>query len=87
MHHTTIGAKGVGDDLGVPTIGDHVYVGANAVVIGTIHVGDGAVIGAGSVVLRDVPPGSVVAGNPARIIRELPAAAADPRERPMPTAT
>ena len=43
-------------------------VGANAVIIGAIKIGDGAVIGAGAVVVKDVPPGAVVAGNPARVI-------------------
>jgi putative colanic acid biosynthesis acetyltransferase WcaB len=45
-----------------------VDVGANAVIIGAIRIGDGAVIGAGAVVVKDVPPGAVVAGNPAQVI-------------------
>lgn len=52
-----------------PVIEDDVIIYPNAVVIGPIRVGEGAVIGAGSVVLRDVPPGAVVAGNPARILK------------------
>ena len=49
---------------------DDVLIGANAVVVEGVHIGKGAVIGAGSIVLNDVPAGAVVAGNPAKIIRE-----------------
>lgn len=51
-----------------PVLEDLVVVGANAVIIGGLTVGAGAQIGAGAVVTRDVPPGAVVVGNPARII-------------------
>lgn len=50
------------------TIGDHVFVGANAVILMGTTIGDRAVIGAGAVVTRDVPPDTAVAGVPARII-------------------
>lgn len=56
-------------DTRVPVIGNRVYIGAGAVVIGEITIGDDAVIGANSVVIRDVPAGAVVAGVPARLIR------------------
>jgi len=46
-------------------------IGTGAVLLGGITIGEGAVVGAGSVVTRDVPAGSVVAGNPARVIREI----------------
>lgn len=53
------------------TIGRNVWIGGGAIVLGGVSVGDNAVIGAGAVVVRDVPADVVVAGNPARVIREL----------------
>jgi acetyltransferase-like isoleucine patch superfamily enzyme len=55
---------------GAIRIGRDVWIGANAVVLAGVSVGDGAVIGAGAVVTRDVPPGAVVAGVPARVVRQ-----------------
>lgn len=52
-------------------IEDDVVIGANAVVIEGVTVGKGAVIAAGSVVLSDVPPNTLVAGMPARVIKEI----------------
>lgn len=66
----TIGNKN-NDNRLLPTIGDDVTVGAHVVIIGDIIVGDKVVIGAGSVVVKDVPSNSVVAGNPARVIKTL----------------
>lgn len=51
------------------TIGNDVWIGQRAVVLGGITIGDGAVIGAGAIVTHDVPPYAIVAGCPARIIR------------------
>lgn len=51
-------------------IDDNVFIGANAVILEGVHVGEGAVIAAGSIVTRDVPPNTVVAGMPAKIIKE-----------------
>ena len=53
----------------VPVIEDHVEIGVGAKVLGPIRVGRGAVIGANAVVLHDVPPGAVVVGIPARVLR------------------
>ena len=49
----------------------NVFVGANAVVLPGITVGENSVIAAAAVVTRDVPPNVIVAGNPAKIIRQL----------------
>lgn len=51
-------------------IGNHVWVGARAMIMAGVTVGDGAIIAAGSVVTKDVPPCAVVAGNPARVVKE-----------------
>lgn len=66
----TIGNKN-NDNSQVPTIGDNVTVGANVVIIGKINIGNNVIVGAGALVVKDVPNNCVVAGNPARIIREL----------------
>lgn len=50
-------------------IGNDVWIGMNSCILQGITIGDGAVIGAGSVVTKDVPPYSIVAGNPARILK------------------
>jgi acetyltransferase-like isoleucine patch superfamily enzyme len=50
-------------------IGNDVWIGTNAIILSGISIGDGAVIGAGSVVTKDVPPYTIVAGNPAKIIK------------------
>ncbi len=52
-------------------IEDGVFIGMQALILKGSHVGEGSVIGAGSVVAGEVPPGVIVAGNPATIIREL----------------
>jgi len=52
-------------------IEDNVFIGMNCMVLKGVTIGQGSVIGAGSVVTKDVPPRAVVAGNPARIVREL----------------
>lgn len=64
----TIGYRSAGE--GVPVIGHRVDIGCGAILLGAIRIGDGAVIGAGAVVLHDVPAGAVVAGNPAKVIRQ-----------------
>src|SRR5438270_11887872 len=51
-----------------PTIKRGARVGINATLLPEVVIGEGALVGAGAVVTRDVPPGSVVVGNPARIV-------------------
>ncbi len=64
----TIGAESRGRRLGAPTIGDRVWIGPHAIVVGRITVGDQAMIAPGAYVNFDVPPMSVVIGNPGKII-------------------
>ncbi len=54
---------------GLPVIGNHVFIGAGAKILGPVNIGDHAVIGANAVVIKDVPPNTTVAGIPARIIK------------------
>ena len=53
-------------------ISSKVWIGFNAIILKGVTIGEGAVIGAGSVVTKDVPAWTIVAGNPARVIREIP---------------
>lgn len=52
-------------------VGDNVLIGANAVVIEGVQIGSGAVVAAGAIVTQDVPENVVVAGVPARVIKEI----------------
>ncbi|WP_175750965.1 sugar O-acetyltransferase [Burkholderia anthina] len=52
-------------------IGKNVWVGAGATIIGGVTVGENSVVAAGAVVTRDVPPDTLVGGNPAQIIRSI----------------
>ena len=71
-HTTAIGNKElVRSDC--PIIGDNVNIGAHVCIVGKIKIGDNSIIGAGSIVTKYVPANAVVAGNPAKIIRFLPA--------------
>lgn len=65
MHEVTLGTRGT---AGAPRIGNNVFIGAGAKVIGSITIGDNVDIGANAVVLTDVPANSLVVGNPGRII-------------------
>lgn len=61
-----------GVEYGFPvTIGDNCWIGGGAVICPGVTIGDNVVVGAGSVVVKDVPSNVVVAGNPAKIIRNL----------------
>lgn len=52
-------------------IGRNCWIGAGAIIVPGITIGENSVIGAGSVVTKDIPPNSVAAGNPCRLIREI----------------
>lgn len=54
------------------TIGDKCWIGGGAIILPGVTIGDGSTIGAGSVVTKSVPPRSVAAGNPCRILKTLP---------------
>lgn len=57
----------------VPThVGRRASIGSGAVILCGVRIGEGALVGAGSVVTRDVPPYTIVAGNPARVLRAVP---------------
>ncbi len=53
------------------TVADDVSIGGNATILPGVRIGEGALVGAGSVVMRDVQPGTVVAGNPAALKKEI----------------
>jgi putative colanic acid biosynthesis acetyltransferase WcaB len=67
---TTLGniSRPGASDTECPWVGDDVEFGVGAIVIGPVRIGHGARIGAGAVVLKDVPPGAVAVGNPARLV-------------------
>jgi len=64
----TIGVSGRGANRGVPVIGNNVYIGAHAVIVGKIKVGDNVLIAANSLVTKNVPDNAVVIGVPAEIV-------------------
>ena len=64
----TIGQANRGKLKGFPTIGNRVWIGANAVIVGNIVVGSNVLIAANSFINQDIPDNSLVIGNPARII-------------------
>ena len=55
---------------GDTVIGNDVWIGQNATILPGVHIGDGAIIGANSVVASDITPYTIVAGNPAKLIRK-----------------
>lgn len=63
----TVGSKGAGKSDGHPVIGDGVYIGAGAKVIGNINIGNNAVIGANAVVTKPIPDNMLAVGIPAKL--------------------
>lgn len=68
----TIGAENRGARAGAPTLGNKVWVGTNAVVVGKITIGDNVMIAPNAFVNRDVPADSIVIGNPMQVIPNRP---------------
>ena len=62
---------GAPDDRGWPVLGDNVTMFTNSSVLGGVRVGDDVVVGAHAMVIDDVPSGTIVAGVPARVLRQL----------------
>jgi len=63
-------------------IGDDVWIGQGAVILKGVEIGDRAIVGAHAVVIRDVPADAIVAGNPARLIRQNPPRSIPPESNP-----
>jgi hypothetical protein len=51
------------------TVGNNVYIGVRTIILPGVNIGDNSIIGAGSIVTKDIPPNSVAAGIPARVIK------------------
>ena len=66
--NVTIGMAPTAEGRGAPTVGNRVFIGAHAVIVGPVTIGDDAVVCAGSVVIKSVPARAVVMGNPARVV-------------------
>ncbi|WP_082227255.1 acyltransferase [Demequina rhizosphaerae] len=68
-NHELVAGEGI--KIEPVVIGDNVWIGRSAYIMPGVTIGDNAVVGAGSVVTKDVPANAVVAGVPAKVIREL----------------
>lgn len=62
------------DDMKPVIIEDDVWLGERAVILKGVNIGRGSIVAAGSMVTKSIPPMSIVAGNPARIVKEIPEA-------------
>jgi serine O-acetyltransferase len=76
-HRVTIGASAMGRK-GAPVLGDEVYIGTGATLVGKIKIGNGAKIAANTLVMTNVPDGATVMGVPGRIIMRPPKVVATP---------
>jgi acetyltransferase-like isoleucine patch superfamily enzyme len=69
MYSITNAEKNIDDDLPV-IIEDDVWIGARSIILKGVTIGEGSIVGAGSIVTKNVPPFSIAAGNPARVIKK-----------------
>jgi serine O-acetyltransferase len=69
-NRVTIGKNNIGD-RGHPEIGRNVWIGPQSVIYGNISIGDGVTILPNTVITRSVPPGVMIQGNPARVVKRL----------------
>lgn len=70
FHNVTLGGTGKYHGQRHPVVGDHVFIGTSAILLGPIRVGDHAKVGANAFVInRDVPAFSTVVGTPARVVK------------------
>ena len=67
-HNVTIGIGQSEGSIGLPSIGDNVWIGTGATISGAITIGNGVTVANGSILSRSVPDGCLVAGNPGRVV-------------------
>ena len=69
--HPIINEDGKENPISKPIhIGNHVWICTKSIILNGVNIGDGAIVAAGAVVTKDVPTGCVVAGNPAKVVKE-----------------
>ena len=59
------------ESKGEVIIGDNVWIGDKCTILPNVHIGDGVIVAANSVVTKDVPPYSVVGGDPAKVLKKI----------------
>ncbi len=69
LHGVTLGGRGMQKGKRHPTVGNNVFIGSGAKVLGNIKIGDNAKIGANAVILKDVPENATVVGVPGKIVK------------------
>jgi serine O-acetyltransferase len=69
-HGVTLGQANRGKSKGCPTLGDNIYIGPGAKIVGAVKIGNNVAIGANCVVTKDIPDNSVVVGIPGKVISQ-----------------